>query len=453
MRRRDVLRLGGALGSAAALAACGVAPQPQVVERVVEKEVTTVVEVTVPPGAKATKEVTLAHWQHHSTSRAQTVEHFKARFEEDNPGVTIDFQSIPWAEYWGKLASGIAAGAGSAPDVFQIPMGLVEEYVAGGNLVPVDEITIPSQDIEANYLAWTVQRGKREGQYYGLPLDVQTLLIFRNNLLAEEAGIDPASTFEDLTDLYDQAMKMTKKSNGQTDQVGCDTGYYSAWQTILFQQFLQREQDGKQWVDPLTNKLVWPDYPEILELFIWFCQLSGDTDDDAFLTGQNRFALGASAMGLNHPVSRGSLRAQAPDLQYSIVPFPPRLMGSDLYTAGSHWMWVVGKWAPDYDTAWRWVYYCTNRPAQIVWSDIGGDLPSFKDLVDDPRFRKTPNDGVVMDSLKYASPWEWVGWAEWVKEFGDARDRVVVGGETPEQSFNTMVDNLNKVIETHTVKS
>ncbi len=36
-----------------------------------------------------------------------------------------------------------------------------------------------------------------------------------------------------------------------------------------------------------------------------------------------------------------------------------------------------------------------------------------------------------MDSLKYATPWEWVGWAEWVKEFGDGRDRVVIGGETP----------------------
>ena len=88
-----------------------------------------------------------------------------------------------------------------------------------------------------------------------------------------------------------------------------------------------------------------------------------------------------------------------------------------------------------------------------MWSDIGGDLPSFKELVDDPKFVKNENDKVVMDSLKYATPWEWVGWAEWVKEFGDGRDRVVIGGETPEKSYTTMVDNLNKVIETHTPKS
>ena len=116
-------------------------------------------------------------------------------------------------------------------------------------------------------------------------------------------------------------------------------------------------------------------------------------------------------------------------------------------------MWVVGKWAPDYEMAWKWVAFCTNKDAQLIWSDVGGDLPSFTELVDDPQFRKDENANVVMDSLKYASPWEWIGWAEWVKEFGDARDRVVIGGEDPKQSFDTMTENLNKVIETHTVKS
>jgi multiple sugar transport system substrate-binding protein len=396
--------------------------------------------------------VTLTHWQHHSTSRAQTVEHFQVRFEDENPNVTIDFQSIPWAEYWGKLASAIAAGKGSMPDVFQIPMGLVEEYVAGDNILPMDEDVITGAEIEKDYLAWTVQRAKREGKYYGLPLDVQTLLIYRSDALYEEAGLDPKKPFVDHADLHDQAIKLTKKSGDQTDQIGCNTGYYSAWMTTLFQQYLQREQNGTMWVDPKTNKLVWQDYPEIFTTFEWFCDLSAKADDSAFMTGQNKFALGKAGMQIGHPVTRGSLKTQAPDMVYSIVPFPPRSPGQELYTAGSHWMWVVSKFVVDPRTAWTWVHYCTNKPAQVVWSDVGGDLPSFKELVDDPRFRKDDNAVVVMDSLKYATPWEWVGWAEWVKETGDARDRVVIGGEDTRSSFDMMVDNLNKVVDTHTVK-
>jgi multiple sugar transport system substrate-binding protein len=442
MTRRELLKWMGASAALTAVAACApVAPAPAG-------------EAAAPAAAPAEgKKLTLSHWQHHSPSRAQTVEQFKAKFEELNPNVTIDFQSIPWSDYWGKLASGIAAGKGSAPDIFQIPMGLVEEYIAGGNLVPASETVISVADIEKNYLPWTVKRGKKGGEYYGLPLDVQTLLIYRNNALLEEAGLDPKAPFVDHADLFDQSIKLTKKTGDQTDQIGMDTGYYSAWLTILFQQFLQREKNGQPWVDPATNKLVYHDYPEIFELFQWFCKLSAEADDSAFLTGQDRFALGKAAMMLGHPVSRGTLKATAPDLAYTIVPFAPRVAGQDLYTAGSHWMWVVGKWAPDYEMAWKWVAFCTNKDAQLVWSDVGGDLPSFTELVDDPQFRKDENANVVMDSLKYASPWEWIGWAEWVKEFGDARDRVVIGGEDPKQSFDTMTENLNKVIETHTVKS
>jgi multiple sugar transport system substrate-binding protein len=298
-----------------------------------------------------------------------------------------------------------------------------------------------------------VQRGKRGSEYYGLPLNVQTLVMYRNNALYEEVGLDPAAPFADHADLFDQALKLTKKTGDVTDQIGCNTNYYSAWQTILYQQYLQREENGQPWVDPSTNQLVWPDYPAIFELFTWFCDLSAQADDDAFLRGQNRFVLGMAGMEIGHPVGRGTITAEAPDLAYTIVPFAPQTPDQALYTAGSHWMWVVGQWAADAERAWKWVYHCTNRDAQIVWNNVAGDLPSFVDLVEDPQFRQDDNAVVCLDSLEYATPWEWVGWAEWVKETGDARDRVVVGGESPEQSFQTMVTNLNQVIATHTVQS
>lgn len=189
--------------------------------------------------------------------------------------------------------------------------------------------------------------------------------------------------------------------------------------------------------------------PVVLNLFKWFVKLSADTDDSALLPGENRFALGKAAMRLDHPVSRGTLALQAPDLHYTIVPFAPRIAGQKPYTGGSHWAWVVGKWAADPEMAWRWVHYCTSADAQLVWSQTGGDLPSVASLGNDKRFRADANANTVMDSLSYATPWEWVGWAEWVGEFDKARDQVVLGGQTPEDAFSTMVDNLNKVIAQH----
>lgn len=192
LSRRQFLSLVGIGATATALAAC--APVGQTSGQ--------------PAAASGVK---LSHWQHHNAGRAAAVEAFKKNFEGDNPNVTIDFQSIPWADYWGKLASGIAAGKGSAPDIFQIPMGLVEEYIAGGNLLPVSELVTSAADIEKNYLPWTVQRGKQGSDYYGLPLDVQTLVMYRNNALYEEAGLDPTQPYTDHADLFAQAQKLTKK--------------------------------------------------------------------------------------------------------------------------------------------------------------------------------------------------------------------------------------------------
>ena len=434
LSRRRFLALSGTLGAATVVAAACAAP----------------VAAPADGGAMMSEALTLSHWQHHSTGRAAAVEEFKSQFEAENADVTIDFQSIPWAEYWGKLAAGIAGGAGSAPDIFQIPMGLVEEYIAGDNLLPVSDSVITGSEIAESYLPWTVQRAHKNGEYYGLPLDVQTLVMYRNDAIYEEAGLDPSEPYADLADMYDQAVLFTKLEGAEDDRIGINTGYYSAFQTILYQQFLQRERDGQPWVDEVTNELVWHDHPEILETFEWFCDLSGTADDNSFLQGQSRFALGRVAMEIGHPVSRGSLQAQAPDMAYTIVPFPTRSMGQELYTAGSHWNWVVGKWAPDTEVSWRWVHYCTNRDAQVIWNDVAGDLPSFQGLGADARFRPDANAEVCLDSLDYATPWEWVGWAEWVKEFGDGRDRVVIGNEDPSTSFDTMVDNLNKVIADHT---
>ena len=77
-------------------------------------------------------------------------------------------------------------------------MGLVEEYVAGNNLLPVSNLRLDGQGYRREVTSpWTLQRGKKGNDYYGLPLDVQTLLIYRNNKLYKEAGLDPKAPFKD----------------------------------------------------------------------------------------------------------------------------------------------------------------------------------------------------------------------------------------------------------------
>jgi ABC-type glycerol-3-phosphate transport system substrate-binding protein len=202
--RRQFLRLAGASSAATVLTACTLPPPPSAGGGRIASE-------AVQPAAEG---LTLSHWQPYSAGQVAAVETFKTQFEDQNSGVIIEFQPISWGAYWEQLAAGIAAGA--APDIFQIPMGLAEEHIARGNIIPVSELVIASADIEENYLTWTVQRGKKGADYYGLPVDVQTLVIYRQNALYEEAGLDPTTPYTDHGDLMQQALALTKKTNGKT---------------------------------------------------------------------------------------------------------------------------------------------------------------------------------------------------------------------------------------------
>ena len=64
--------------------------------------------------------------------------------------------------------------------------------------------------------------------------------------------------------------------------------------------------------------------------------------------------------------------------------------------------------------------------------------------------RPDDNAAVCIDSLTHSTPWEWVGWIEWISEFSDARDKVVNEGEDPRETFEEMIDNLNLIIAQYT---
>ena len=74
----------------------------------------------------------------------------------------------------------------------------------------------------------------------------------------------------------------------------------------------------------------------------------------------------------------------------------------------------------------------------------------MKELTTDARFRPDDNAAVCIDSLNNSSPWEWVGWVEWVTEFNSARTKVVNDAEDPQKAFADLIANLNETIAQYT---
>ena len=157
-------------------------------------------------------------------------------------------------------------------------------------------------------------------------------------------------------------------------------------------------------------------------------------------------------MEIGHPVYRSVLEDLVPDVDYTIVPFPPHASDHEAYTAGSHWLWVVSQTAAARsEEAWKWVAFGTNKEAQTVWHEMAGDLPALNALTADASFRPDDNAAVCIDSLSHSTPWEWVGWFEWISEFSSARHRVVNEDEDAQETFTDLIANLNQIIAEYTV--
>lgn len=347
--------------------------------------------------------VTITHWQHHFESRAAIVEELAAQFEAAHPGVTIDFQSIPYNDYFSKIAPSLEAGTG--PDVFQIPGSQLQEFYAQGYLQAVPENVYSAADIEADFVPWTVDLLRQGDAYYGLPTDVQPFLLFYNDALFTEAGLDPTKDFATWEELEAAATALTKVQDGVMTQAGISLTYspYQWYWWLLTTLSDNGIVDGDLNVTYNTPEGVaaWSAVTGLLTNL--------GVDNAEFLAGQNKFALGMAGMDLHEYAYAGSVEATAPDLEFS-VHMPPPLPGRPEGTAGTHWAYVVSEQSPNADLAWEWTKFLTSAEAQETWVAGGGELPSFNSFYGADAASDDPNVAAALASMSKVAPFDDLGW-------------------------------------------
>ncbi len=379
----------------------------------------------------ASPQVVIRHWQHHHESRTPVLESVAKEFEKRNPGVTIEFEPIPYDAYFDKLLTALASKTG--PDVFQVPMGFGIEMSRSGLLAPVPESVFTTKEIEASFLPWTVSQFKYNGKYYGLPTDVQTLVMFVNDTLLKEAGLDPNKPPRTWSELIEQSRIVTKRDkSGKIIQGGLDTRY--KWAVINL--FLHQSING-----PVAKKRVTYGEREGLEAWNLIAQLMTGpeaVDSPTFLTGQMKFEQERAAFYINHPVTRGRLELNHPDIKWSVhhVPAPDGHDLSKPTTVGHHWAYVANAKTQNQKLAWQWIQFLASEEVQRKWVLESRDLPSLIRLVNDPELTPDLEAKIAMDSLQFARPFEGVGRNDVDEIRNEIWDNIVIGGMSVEKAVS-----------------
>lgn len=115
-------------------------------------------------------------------------------------GVTIERTAYDTTDLTNQAL--LAAQEGTSPDVILLDNPAVPTLAETEMLTTMDEFGLDTSDIDKNLLA----AGMVDGEAYGIPIGANTLAIYYNETILEEAGVDPAQVTDwaSLTDALEQ---------------------------------------------------------------------------------------------------------------------------------------------------------------------------------------------------------------------------------------------------------
>ncbi|WP_273367517.1 ABC transporter substrate-binding protein [Alicyclobacillus herbarius] len=140
-----------------------------------------------------------------------------AEFEKKHPNIQVNIEQYPWAQYWQKLQTEMAAG--TAPDVFWDHVTYFPTFVKNGQLLDLSPYIKQDHVDTSIYYPQLLKQYQYNGGTYGLPKDWDTIAIFYNKDMFKKEGVPaPTNLTWNPTDggsLVKVAEKMTIDNNGK----------------------------------------------------------------------------------------------------------------------------------------------------------------------------------------------------------------------------------------------
>lgn len=152
-----------------------------------------------------------------------------ARFNENNPDVEVKQTCVPvtsWSDFIQKWIT--MSTSGEAPDVINIGLEAVQMAVSNDLLMPLDEIVSEDQDlskVKEEYAPVLLDGFSVDDNLYGLPNGTQTMVMYYNKTMFDEAGLEYPKDGWTWDEFYEDAKKLTK-SDGSVYGFGLSSSYF-----------------------------------------------------------------------------------------------------------------------------------------------------------------------------------------------------------------------------------
>ncbi|WP_299954115.1 sugar ABC transporter substrate-binding protein [uncultured Modestobacter sp.] len=146
-------------------------------------------------------------------NQVPVIEQNIAAFNEEFPDVTVNVNVTPYSEYWTKLQT--QGSSQTLPDLFWMNGPNFQLYAANDLLEPITEV-VEAGDIDpANYPEALNELYTLDDVQYGVPKDFDTIGVWVNTQLFEQAGVELPSGDWTWEDFQATAAEISQKLSGQ----------------------------------------------------------------------------------------------------------------------------------------------------------------------------------------------------------------------------------------------
>jgi sn-glycerol 3-phosphate transport system substrate-binding protein len=396
LSRRGLLRLGALLGGSAALAACG---GPSISE----------------PGGAAQSDIDwsgvqpasqITWWSNHPGTSIEMEKEYIRRFQEQNPGITVNL--VTAGKNYDEVAQRFQAAAGTdnAPDLVGASDVWWFRYMINGQIIPLEGLAQHLQIDTADYNPTLYEDYAFNGQHWALPYARSTPLFYYNRGVWQQAGLPDRApeTWEE----FEQWAPALAQVVGRAP-LGLGTA--TSWAAWWFCNFMWGR--GGAYSQEWTVTL---DKPETLEAGEYVRALVHDKQfaaptqggDDGYVAD---FSAGVTACTM---ASTGSLRGILEQAQFEVgTGFLPKGPAGPACPTGGTGVAIASSKTPEQQLAAGMFLKFLTEPEQTAHFSAGtGYMPVRTSAVDSPEmqavFAQTPQARTAVDQLATTRVQDWV---------------------------------------------
>ncbi|HHY65439.1 MAG TPA: sugar ABC transporter substrate-binding protein [Clostridiaceae bacterium] len=374
------------------------------------------------------------------SNQAVGFEKMAQEFTAANPDIKIEIQLNGWSDYWTALDA--AATAGTLPDTFWMHSNNFYRYASNEMMMPLDSYIASSDKIDLkNYPEGLVSMYNFNGKQWCIPKDFDTIGLWYNKTMFDEAGLAYPDETWTWDDLYEAAKKLTKPDGSQY-------GFLAAMHNQEgFYNFIY--QNGGTVITP-DKKSGYDDPKTIEAMEYWVKFVKEGLSPQIFGDPERAPAMenGLCAMGFFGSWNLSGFAANeymSKNFDVTVLPASPSGGRASIYNGLGY---AIAPNTKNADAAWRWVEYLASKEGQLRQAELGVAISAYIGTADAwVNSNKTFHIGCFIDMLDYAviRPYSNTT-STWEDKTYEALRGAFTGEKTVEQACRDAARVMNEIL-------